>query len=119
MSPCAVAQDLHLDVAGAAHVAFEEDRIVAEGRAGFAPRLGQPLANSAALRTTRMPRPPPPKAALTISGKPMRRATRSAWRGSAMGSSVPGTVGMPARCASWRAARLVAQQFEQLARWDR
>ena len=36
MSPCAVAQDLHFDVAGAAHEAFQEDRAVAERGGGFA-----------------------------------------------------------------------------------
>ena len=40
----AIAQDLHLDVAGPFDVAFQKHRIVAEGRAGFAPRFGEPLA---------------------------------------------------------------------------
>ena len=38
----AVAQDLHFDVAGAAHEALQEDGVVAEGRAGFAAGLFQP-----------------------------------------------------------------------------
>ena len=57
-----VAEDLHLDVLGAADVALEEDRVVAERRAGFALRLFE-LAGELGrrCRTTRMPRPPPPK----------------------------------------------------------
>ena len=37
----AIAQDLHLDVAGAAYEAFHEDGVVAECRSGFAARLLQ------------------------------------------------------------------------------
>ena len=40
----AIAQDLHFDVAGALDVAFQEYRIVAEGRARLALRFRQPLA---------------------------------------------------------------------------
>jgi hypothetical protein len=40
----AIAQDLHLDVAGALDVALQKHRIVAERRAGLAPRFRQPLA---------------------------------------------------------------------------
>ena len=70
-----VAENLHFDVFGARNVFFQEDRRIAEG----AFRLRSALhpadrARSAALCTTRMPRPPPPKAALMISGKPISRA---------------------------------------------
>ena len=40
----AIAQDLHLHVAGALHVALEKNRIVAEGRGRLAPRFRQQFA---------------------------------------------------------------------------
>ena len=45
--------------------------------------------------TTRMPRPPPPKAALMISGKPISPGDVGRPAGSVTGSSVPGTTGCP------------------------
>jgi hypothetical protein len=63
-----VAQDLHLDVAGAAHQLFEIDLVVAEGGQRLAPATSSWRARSASVSITRMPRPPPPQLALSISG---------------------------------------------------
>ena len=64
-----VAEDLHLDVLGARDVALEEHVGPAERRRRFALRLCQPgLADRPGPCTTRIPRPPPPKLALIISG---------------------------------------------------
>ena len=52
-----------------------------------------------------MPFPPPPKAAFTSSGKPMRSACFLACFAST-GSGVPGTIGMPLASAARRAAAL-------------
>ena len=49
--------------------------------------------SSPSFSTTRMPRPPPPKLALMITGNPMRRASATTFFGSLIASSVPGTVG--------------------------
>ena len=64
-----VAEDLHLDVLGARDVALEEHVGPAERGAGLALRLLE-LALRARRRscTTRIPRPPPPKLALMMSG---------------------------------------------------
>ena len=70
----AVAQNLHFDMAGAAHEAFDEDRVVAERGGGFAAGfLQESRRNRRRCSTTRMPRPPPPKAALRMRGKPISR----------------------------------------------
>ena len=56
--------------------------------------------------TTRIPRPPPPNAALIINGKPIVLAIFKACDGSAIGSSVPGKVGTLAFSAILRASIL-------------
>ena len=63
-----IAQKLHLDVLGAADELLEED--VGQPKAFWASRRAWSSAGSSpsALSTTRMPRPPPPIAALTITG---------------------------------------------------
>src|SRR6185312_1519339 len=66
--------------------------------------------------TTRIPRPPPPNAALMIRGKPIFSAARRASSGSLTGSGVPGTIGTPARSASFLAA-VLSQQFQQFDAW--
>jgi hypothetical protein len=101
-----VAEDLHLDVLRAGNVTFEEHRAVAERAGGLALRLESRPESSLSFFTTRMPRPPPPKAALMMSGKPMDFAALSAASRSAMASSVPGSVGTPMRWATARAAVL-------------
>ena len=102
----AVAQDLHFDVAGAAHVALQEHGVVSEGGAGLEPRLFQQAreiggtldhahtAAAAAERSLDDQR----------EADPVRDLRR--FRGVRDGRSVPGTTGMPVRMASWRAAVL-------------
>ena len=102
----AVAEDLHFDVLGAPDVALEEHGVVAESRGGLALGLLELGLKSSGFSTTRMPRPPPPNAALTISGKPICAGDLAACGGSVTGSSVPGTTGTPAFWASLRAAVL-------------
>ena len=63
-----VAEDLHLDVAGALDQLFEIDLVLAEGGLGLALRLRHVVDEAASSRMTRMPRPPPPHDAFSISG---------------------------------------------------
>ena len=53
-----------------------------------------------------MPLPPPPMAALIMTGYPTASATRAASASSMTGASVPGTTGTPSRMAVRRAATL-------------
>ena len=55
---------------------------------------------------TRMPRPPPPAAALMITGKPIPRASSSAVSTSGITPSLPGTTGSPASFMVRRATAL-------------
>ena len=85
-----VAQQLDLDVPRRADLALQVDRAVAER--GQAPRTSQrraPPGRSWARSTRRIPRPPPPAAALTSSGNPIASA-------SAMIDSDAGPAGRPA-----------------------
>ena len=109
-----VAEDLDFDVAGAANKSFQEYRVVAERGSGFAAGFLELSGKLSGLSTTRMPRPPPPKAALMMSGKPISAASSPHVSASVTGSSVPGTTGMPAFWAKSARRSLVAQQFEQL-----
>jgi len=52
-----------------------------------------------------MPRPPPPAAALSISGRPM--PDKSGVTAASSGTSRPGTTGTPASLAARRAASLL------------
>ena len=64
-----VAEQLRLDVARPLEIALAEHRAVAERRLGLALRpLRARRPARRAERTTRIPRPPPPAAALTTSG---------------------------------------------------
>jgi hypothetical protein len=76
-----IAEHLDLDVARGFDVAFQQHAVAAEGVPCFAlaAERGSRL-NSEPSRTMRMPLPPPPCAALIISGKPMRSASRAAAR---------------------------------------
>ncbi len=69
-----VGKDLDFDVAGVGDRPLQDQLVRTEGarRLGARPRqrVGEIARREA---TSRMPRPPPPAAALTISGKPMRR----------------------------------------------
>ena len=73
----------------------------------------QSLRDRRALCTTRMPRPPPPNAALMMSGKPISCAIFSASPRSSIGSSVPGSVGHVDFLRESARRRFVAHQFEQ------
>ena len=48
----------------------------------------------------RMPLPPPPAAAFSITGRPMRRTVAAISVGSVLGVRLPGTMGTPAASAS-------------------
>ena len=61
---------------------------------------------SASFLTTRIPRPPPPNAALIIRGNPMLFAVLSAFFLSVIASLVPGNVGTLACSAIFRASIL-------------
>ena len=62
--------------------------------------------SSPALSTRAMPMPPPPAAALSMTGYPISQATRSASTASAVVSWLPGTTGTPAAAMSRRASVL-------------
>ena len=64
-----VAKQLDLDMAGAAHQLLEIDLVVAEGRFRLAPRAPSTVRSVRPGRSmVRMPRPPPPQQAFSISG---------------------------------------------------
>ena len=95
-----VGEHLELDVLGVLDVALDEDLVAAEGAA--APRSARTAAGAAARprsRTTRIPRPPPPAAALSISGNPASATKACASSALRAGCSMPGTTGTPARRA--------------------
>ena len=96
----AVAEDLHFDMARPADEFLEIEAAVAESRLGFGRRLIEQRLELSAVSATRMPRPPPPAAALIITGKPILRGqfARLALVGDA--PSEPGTTGTPAFCAA-------------------
>jgi len=83
-----VAEHLHLDVLGARDVFLEEDAALPNARSASPCASSRRCARSAGLWTTRMPRPPPPNAALMMSGKPIDFAVLSASSRSVIGSSV-------------------------------
>ena len=75
----AVAEHLDFDVARPLEIFFEIERVVAERRFRLGARRWQaPTRVRSRARTTFMPRPPPPAAALSMTGKPMSRASRCA-----------------------------------------
>ena len=68
--PCVVAEDLHFDVARAPDQLLEIDLVLAEGGFRLAPALPprSSMQLAARPRSTRMPRPPPPQLAFSITG---------------------------------------------------
>jgi hypothetical protein len=80
---------------------LDEDGGISKGILCF--RLGT---NSSWFRTTRIPRPPPPMAALMMTGKPTSLTNPAASSYFSMAPSVPGTVGTPALSANSRALTL-------------
>ena len=69
--PCAVGEDLHLDVARVDHGLLDEGGRVAEGALGLAHAASTDSRSVLGSSTRRMPRPPPPATALTKTGKPI------------------------------------------------
>ena len=61
--------------------------------------------------TARIPRPPPPAAALTSSGVPSRAASAASVASSSSSPAYPGTTGTPAASASRRASILSPSSF--------
>jgi hypothetical protein len=61
---------------------------------------------SAAARTTRIPRPPPPLVAFTITGNPISLETFRAFSSVSTGPSLPGRIGTPALRITRRARAL-------------
>src|SRR5207237_442572 len=64
------------------------------------------LLSSSRVPTSRIPFPPPPPAAFSITGKPNSAARRSTWTSLSTGSSDPGTTGTPAAIIRRRASSL-------------
>ena len=113
----AVPEHLHLDVLGAGNVFLEKHRGIAKSAARLIARLIQQVCQVRRLRDhARMPRPPPPNAALIISGNPISLATFKASVRSSTGFSVPGSVGTDASSASARAATLSPINFSSSGR---
>lgn len=63
-----IAENLALDVAGALDQLFEIDLVLAEGGLRFALGLGHFTRQVFLLRMARMPRPPPPQEAFSMTG---------------------------------------------------
>ena len=99
-----VGEQLDLDVARPLEISLEEDGVVTERAAAS---RAQPRARRRArpaIRTTRMPRPPPPAAAFTSSGKPTS-------------SGVPfGSTGTPAATGGLFRGELVAARAQRRRR---
>ncbi len=72
-------------------------------------------AASPASVTTLIPRPPPPNAALIVTGQPSDSPKAMTSEGSAMGSFRPGTLATPARVAASRALILLPMVSMALA----
>ena len=66
----------------------------------------RPGPSSSIVRTIRMPRPPPPAAALMITGSPRSRVIFCAFSSESTGPSLPGRIGTPAFFMARRARDL-------------
>ena len=106
-----IGQQLHFDVARTRETPLEIDRESpkAAPASDRAARIAE--GSSAALLTTRMPLPPPPATAFTMTGNPIcaRRDRRSPHRARRRRAArrCPGTTGTPAAIAARRAAVLL------------
>src|SRR6185369_9489458 len=94
-----VAQYLHFDVPGPDDRLLDVDAVVASERAERSP-----LASPACSCTRRMPLPPPPPAAFSMTGKPISRTSFSTSASDSMGCSEPGTTGTLAAIMRRRAS---------------
>ena len=95
----AVAEHLDFDVAGTREMFLQIERVVTERGLGFGARGRDAVASSSGICATFMPRPPPPAAAFTRTGKPIACAIDIASWSEEMAPSDPGTTGMPRRLA--------------------
>ena len=80
----------------------------ASPKAFFASRIADSISCARPSRVSmpRMPLPPPPAAAFSITGRPTRRTVAAISSGSVLGDWLPGTMGTPAASASRLAAAL-------------
>ena len=103
----AIPKYLHLDVPRAPDELLEVHLVVA--KAAFASRraTGNSSASCSSLSTTRMPRPPPPQLAFSITGYPMPRASCAHSVIFVGSGGVAGIIGTPADVARFRAATLL------------
>ena len=86
---------------GRLEVFFQVDGVVAEGGLGLGARGRERRRQLVGLWATRMPRPPPPAAALMSTGKPIcARRSRRLRRPTVTPPSEPGTIGTPAASRS-------------------
>jgi hypothetical protein len=109
-----VAENLHLDVLRARNVFSRNTAGLPNARPASVCASSSSFSRSPALCTTRMPRPPPPKAALMMSGKPISFAA-AALRRDPHGSSVPSR-SAPDFLRERAGGRLVAHHVEQFHR---
>ncbi len=110
-----IGENLDFDVARAVDEFLDVDAGILERGFGFVPALWNDEANAASSRTTRIPLPPPPAAALMSTGKPMPTAIRCASATSATGPSEPGTHGTLAAAATAFAS--VFRPILRIASW--
>ena len=102
-----VAEHLHLDVARRVDEALHVDAVVAERALRLAPRRQRAAARiSCSDSTSRMPLPPPPAAALSMTGKPICTAAETISSSLSIVPCEPGTTGTPAAIMRLRASTL-------------
>ena len=76
MLPCTVGKNLKFDMAGTGDRPFEDHLVGTEGARRFRTRHERARRRNPSIAvTSRMPRPPPPAAALIMTGKPIRQAS--------------------------------------------
>src|SRR5208283_5015981 len=100
--PMLVAENLHLDVARVGDELLQVHLVVAEGALSLAARVLVSGAQLTGSLTIRIPLPPPPAAAFSITGYPICSANLSVASMSKLRSE-PGTNGTPARFMFCRA----------------
>ena len=116
----AVAEDLHLDVAGRAHEALDVDAGPATRWRSRRRTAGHASRSASSVWHARMPMPPPPPVAFSITGYPRAAAALSA-SSRARASALPGSSGTPTAAASrgprpWRRRRAAAPRSARRSR---
>ena len=109
-----VGHDLQLDVARPLDVALEVHRAVAERGQRLGCAVSNSCADLAGRGTIFMPRPPPPAAALRMTGKPILSAIRSGLVGVVELAACPGRSGRPAFSAGLARRDLVPHEPDHL-----